>query len=64
MSVRVKRKGDVLRIELPLRKPQPSNSGKSLLVASTFGVTPTNVRYEGGRIVVVANAFIYHKRNQ
>jgi hypothetical protein len=58
----VKHSEDVLKIALPLQKPQPSNSGKTLLVASTFGVKTTDVRYEGRRIVVVANAFIYPDR--
>jgi hypothetical protein len=62
MSVKVKRSGDVLKIELPLQKPQPSNSGKTMLVASTYGVKTTDVHYEGRRIVVVANAFIYPRK--
>jgi hypothetical protein len=61
MALRVKQKGDVLRIELPLEKPRPSTSGKSMLVASTHGVKTTEVFYEGTRIVVNASAFIYPK---
>jgi hypothetical protein len=64
MSLRVKLKGDVLRIELPLEKPHSSKSGKTMLVASTYGVKTTEVRYEGRKIVVVANAFIYPKTKQ
>ena len=38
MALTVKRKGDVLRIELSLEKPQLSKSGKTMLVASSHGV--------------------------
>jgi len=48
-----------LKIELPLEKPKPSKSGKTMVVASTHGVKTTEVRYKGRNIVVVANAFIY-----
>jgi len=64
MSLTVKQKGDVLRIELPLEKPRPSKSKKTMLVASTHGVKTTEVRCEGKRIVVVANAFIYPNKKQ
>lgn len=64
MSLRVKQKGDVLRIELPLEKPTPSKSGKTMLVASSHGVKTTEVFCEGRKIVVVANAFIYAKEKQ
>jgi hypothetical protein len=61
MSLKVRQKGDVLKIELPLEKPRLSKSGKTMLVASTYGARTTGVRYEGRKIVVVANAFIYQK---
>lgn len=64
MSLRVRQKGNVLRIELPLEEPKPSKSGKTLWVASTYGVKATGIRYEGRRIVVVANAFIYLKEKK
>jgi hypothetical protein len=62
MGIRVKQHGDVLKIELPLEKPHLSKSGKTMLVASTYGVKATEVQYEGGRVAVVANAFIYQKK--
>lgn len=58
MSIKVERRGDVLRIELPLEEPRLSKSGKNRLIASTYGVKRTEVRYRGHHIVVVANAFI------
>jgi hypothetical protein len=59
MALKVQQNGDVLKIELPLEKPKPSKSGKTMVVASTHGVKTTEVRYKGRKIVVVANAFIY-----
>lgn len=64
MSLRVKQKGNLLRIELPLEEPRPSKSGKTMVVASTYGVKATGVHYEGRRIVVVASAFIYLKEKK
>ena len=64
MSLRVRQKGNVLRIEMPLEKPKPSKSGKTMLVASSHGVKTTEVICEGKKIVVVANAFIYLKEKQ
>lgn len=62
MAFTVKRKGDVLRIELSLEKPRPSKSGKTMIVASTRGVKATDVQCDGLNVAVVANAFIYPKK--
>jgi hypothetical protein len=59
MSIKVRQRGDVLKIYLPLEKPARSKSGKTTLVASTHGVKRTGVRYQGLEIVLVANAFVY-----
>jgi hypothetical protein len=48
-----------LVIELPLEKPRPSKTGKTLLVASTRGVKRLEVRYKGKTVSAVVNAFIY-----
>jgi hypothetical protein len=48
-----------LVIELPLEKPRPSATGKTLLVASTRGVQRSTARFKGKTISVVANAFIF-----
>jgi hypothetical protein len=62
MALTVTRKGDVLRIELSLEKPQLSKSGKTMIVASTHGVKTTDVQCDGRNVVVVANAFFYPKK--
>lgn len=66
MRVRVKSDGEMLKIYLPLEKPHASNSGKSMVIASTYGPQTTTVEHEGRKIVVVANAFFYlnDKRNR
>lgn len=66
MSIKVKHDGEMLKIYLPLEKPHSSKSGKTMVIASTYGVRTTAVEYEGRKIVVVANAFIYpnEKRTQ
>jgi hypothetical protein len=64
MSIKVKRDGDKLKIYLPLEKPHASKSGKTMLVASTYGVRTTAVEYEGRKVVVVANAFFYAKEKK
>jgi len=61
--ISVKQDGDYLKIRLPLEKPRRSKSGKTMLVASTYGVITTPVRYEGQNISVVASAFFYPKKN-
>jgi hypothetical protein len=48
-----------LVIELPLEKPRPSSTGKTLLIASTRGVQRSTGRFKGKTISIVANAFIF-----
>jgi hypothetical protein len=57
--VRVRQRGNFLKIAIPIEKPKPSKTGKTILVASTHGVITTEVLHHGRPIVVVANAFIY-----
>jgi hypothetical protein len=64
MPIKVKSDGEMLKIYLPLEKPHTSASGKSMVVASTYGPQTTAIEYEGRKIVVVANAFIYAKDKQ
>ena len=56
MKVEVKN-GRII-ISLKLRKPAPSKSGKTLLVASTRGVRRSGVKVTGRWVRVNANAFI------
>ena len=52
--------GKTLIIKLPLQQPVRSkSSGKTLVIASTHGTVTSSVRYDGKRIVVVANAWVY-----
>ena len=62
MAIKVTKREDVLIIELPLEVPRLSKSGKSKLVASTYGVKKTGVRCEGRHIRVVASAFFYRRK--
>jgi hypothetical protein len=57
MEVKI-RKGNLIII-LPLEKPRPSASGKTMLVASSRGVRRTAIRLDGELLSVVANAFFY-----
>jgi hypothetical protein len=56
--MKVEIKNGRLIISLKLRKPTPSKSGKTLLVASTRGVKSSNEKVSGRRVRVNANAFI------
>lgn len=64
MSIKVKHDGEMLKIYLPLEKPHASKSGKSMVIASTYGPQTTTVEHEGRKIVVVANAFFYLKEKE
>lgn len=57
MDVKI-RKGNVV-LELPLEAPRPSASGKTLLVASSYGVQRSTARVDGKVVCVVANVFVY-----
>jgi len=56
--MKVELKNGRLIISLKLRKPTPSKSGKTLLVASTRGVKSSDAKVSGRRVRVNANAFI------
>jgi hypothetical protein len=51
-------KRNVLLLELPLQKPEPSSSGKTLVVASTHGNVETDVEVQGRKVKVGVNAYI------
>lgn len=51
--------GDRLLISLPLQKPTPSKSGKSLVVASSRGTKKVKIKIRGRRLRV--NAIAYTK---
>lgn len=50
--------GKELVIRLPLTKPTPSTSGKSLTIASTRGNFKSELVFEGKRVVVGVNCYI------
>jgi hypothetical protein len=64
MPVTVRREKNALMIEVPLERPSPSKSGKTLVVASSHGVVTTEVTYRRKRIALVLNAFIYPDNQQ
>ena len=47
-----------LVIRIPIEKPKPSSSGKTLIVASTGGNTQTDVMVDGKPVFVGLNAYI------
>ena len=51
-------KDNVLVVEIPLHKPRPSGSGKTLTVASTKGNQPTAAMINGLPVIVGINAYI------
>ena len=57
MDARIE-KGNLV-ITIPLGKPRPSSSGKTILLATTKGPRKTSARFEGKTVAVVANAFLY-----
>jgi hypothetical protein len=59
ISVELDRKKKLLTIKLPLEKPRPSASGKTMLIASTRGLKSGDATYSGHPVAVVANAFFY-----
>lgn len=51
--------GEMLVIRLPMRKnPTPSSTGKTLVVASTAGNKPTDIKVKGKTLTVGVNAYI------
>ncbi|HEY8826069.1 MAG TPA: hypothetical protein VIP07_14465 [Candidatus Limnocylindria bacterium] len=55
----VTRDGDMLVIRIPIGKPTPSASGKTLVVASTRGNQKTSVQIDGKDLYLGLNAYVY-----
>lgn len=51
-------KGTDLVITIPMQKPTPSASGKTLVVATSGGNQPTSATVEGKVVIVGVNAYI------
>ena len=56
--MKVEIKGNDLIITIPMQKPTPSASGKTLVVASSRGNQPTSASVDGKPIIVGLNAYI------
>ena len=56
--MKVEIKGNDLIITIPMQKPTPSASGKTLVVASSHGNQPTSAQVDGKPVVVGLNAYI------
>jgi hypothetical protein len=56
MEVKIE-KGNLV-ITMPLEKPTPSASGKTMVVASTHGNQKTGVEIDGKEVIVGVNAYI------
>ncbi len=54
----VKIENGKLIISIELQKPTPSASGKTLVVATTHGNTPTECEIDGKKVVIGLNAYI------
>jgi len=50
-----------LLIELPLGRPRPSQSGKTLVVASSRGPRRVKGQLNGKTVFVVASAFVHRE---
>ena len=55
----VTRDGDMLVIRIPIGKPTPSASGKTLVIASTRGNQKTTVQIDGKDLYLGLNAYVY-----
>lgn len=54
--------GDFLVVKLPLQPPTPSSTGKTLVVASSYGNQPTTAVVDGKPLYVGVNAYIRAER--
>ena len=59
-DVKVELKGNNLVITIPCeqKNPRPSKSGKTLVVASTYGNITTDVKIKGKPVKIGLNAYI------
>lgn len=57
-KMEVKIENNELVVRIPLEKPKPSSSGKTLIVASTGGNVQTEVEVDGKPVFVGLNAYI------
>ncbi|NTU68967.1 MAG: hypothetical protein HGB02_08820 [Chlorobiaceae bacterium] len=58
MAMTVEIRDNKLCIEIDMQKPEPSSSGKTLVVASTKGNVVTSVEVDGKPVTIGLNAYI------
>lgn len=58
MAMTVEIRDNKLCIEIDMQKPEPSGSGKTLVVASTRGNVVTTVEVDGKPVTIGLNAYI------
>jgi hypothetical protein len=61
-SIKLDKTKKMLTIRLPLERPRPSASGKTLVLASTHGCKTGEAVLCGRPIAVTANAFIFQEK--
>lgn len=64
MSVKVRAEKNAMAIEVHFDEPTISASGKTLVLGSTHGSTPTGIMYKGWEIVLNLNAFVYRSKKK
>ena len=57
-ETRIDEKAKTITLVLDLQEPTPSASGKTLVVATTHGNVPTDVKIDGKTVTVGVNAYI------
>lgn len=58
MTATIDAKANELVIRLPLGKPRPSSTGKTLVVATTGGFSATDAELDGRRVSVNVTATV------
>jgi hypothetical protein len=56
--MKVTKEGNELVIRIPMQTPQPSSTGKTLVVASSHGNQKTDVMVDGKPVFVGVNCYI------
>ena len=58
MSMKAVVKDGLLTVTIPIQKPVPSASGKTLVVATSHGNQPTTAEVNGKAVIIGLNAYI------
>ena len=60
-EMKIDKEAKTLTIVLDLQEPTPSASGKTLVVATTYGNVPTEIQIDGKPVTIGVNAYIRTK---